>query len=121
MLHPLFSILIQRPELVLEHLSGYSALLRQETAQAAGLLVKRYVAGALAIVCGLAFVLLAGMALMLGALHNQFHWALLAVPGAALLAMVLAIVRAKTPLLEPQFIELKSQIHSDIQALKAAS
>ena len=121
MLHPLFSILIQRPELVLEHLSGYSALLHLETAQAAGVLVKRFVAGALAAVCGLVFVLFTGLALMLGALHNQFHWALLAVPAAALLATMLAIVKAKAPLTEPRFTELKAQIHSDIQAMKAVA
>ena len=121
MLHPLFSTLIQRPELVLEHLSGYSALLQLETTQAAGMLVKRYVAGAVAVVCGLAFVLLAGVALMLGAMHNQLHWMLLVVPGVALLAMLVAIVKAKAPLAEPQFTELKAQIQSDIQAMKAVA
>ena len=105
----------------MEHLSGYSALLRQETSQAADMLVKRFVAGALAVVCGLAFVLLAGVALMLGALHNQFHWVLLAIPGAALLMMLVAMARAKVPHARPQFTELKTQIHNDIQALKAAS
>lgn len=119
MLHPLFSILIQRPDLVLEHLSGYSSLVQLETAQAAGAVVKRVVAGALAAVCGLAFVLFAGTALMLGALFNQFHWALVAVPGAAFLATLLAAFRAKAPLAAPRFIQLKAQIDSDVQALKA--
>lgn len=120
MLHPLFSILIQRPELVVEHLSGYGALLRQETGQAADMLIKRYVAGAVAIVCGLAFVLFAGVALMLGALHNQFHWMLLAVPGAALVVTLFAAAKAKYSPAQPQFTELKAQITSDIRALKGA-
>ena len=119
MLHPLFSVLIQRPDLVLEHLSGYSALVQQETTLAAGAVVKRFMAGALAAICGLAFVLFAGVALMLGALHNQFHWALVAVPGASLLVALLAALKAKAPLAAPRFTELKAQIHSDIQALKA--
>ena len=119
MLHPLFSILVQRPELVIEHLSGYGALLHLEATQAAGTLVKRYIAGVLAIVCGMVFVLLAGIALMLGALHNQLHWMLLAVPGVALVAMLTALVKAKALPEAPQFSELKAQIQSDIQAFKA--
>ena len=121
MLHPIFSILIQRPELVIEHLSGYSALLQTEATQAAGMLVKRYVAAALAAVCGVVFVLFAGVALMLGALYNQLHWMLLAVPGTALFAMLIAIIKAKAPSAKPQFTELKAQIQNDIQALKAVA
>jgi hypothetical protein len=48
MLHPLFSTLIQRPDLLVEHVSAYSALFHQEAAQAASMVVKRYVAWALA-------------------------------------------------------------------------
>jgi type IV secretory pathway VirB2 component (pilin) len=121
MLHPLFSTLIQRPDLLVEHVSAYSALFHQEATQAGSQLVKRYMAWAVAAICGLAFVLFTGIALMMGALHNQFHWVLLAVPGATLLLMLAAIAKAKAPLTEARFTELKAQIDSDIQALKAAS
>jgi hypothetical protein len=121
MLHPLFSTLIQRPDLLVEHVSAYSALFHQEASQAAAVLVKRYIAWAAAAMCGLVFVLFAGMALMLGALQNQFHWVLLAVPGGALLFMLIAIARAKAPLTQARFTELKAQIDSDIQALKTVS
>jgi hypothetical protein len=121
MLHPLFSTLIQRPDLLVEHVSAYSALFHQEATQAGSLLVKRYLAWATAAIFGLVFVLFAGIALMLGTLQNQFHWVLLAVPGSALVLMLLAIAKAKVPLAEARFTELKAQIDSDIQALRAVS
>lgn len=121
MLHPLFSTLIQRPDLLVEHVSAYSALFHQEASQAGSMLVKRYLAWAIAAICGLVFVLFAGIALMMGALYNQFHWMLLAVPGSALVFMLVAITKAKAPLAEVRFTELKAQIDSDIQVLRAMS
>ena len=121
MLHPLFSTLIQRPDLLVEHVSAYSALFHQEAAQAGSMVVKRYVAWALAALFGLAFVLFSGMALMMGMLHNQFSWVLLAVPGSALVLMLVAVAKAKTPVSKVRFTELKAQIDSDLRALKAVS
>ena len=118
MLHPLFSTLIQRPDLLVEHLSAYGALFHQEATEAGSKLVKRYIAWAAAGICGVVFILFAGFALMLGVLQNQFHWVLLAVPGCALLLMVIAIAKANAPLADTRFTELKAQIHSDVQALK---
>lgn len=121
MLHPLFSTLVQRPDLLVEHVSAYSALFHQEATQAGSVLIRRYMAWAIAAICGLVFVLFAGVALMMATLHNQFHWMLLAVPGSALLLMLVAIVKANAPLTEARFAELKAQIDSDIQALRAMS
>lgn len=121
MLHPLFSTLIRRPDLLVEHVSAYSALFHEEATQAGSLLIQRYVAWGMAVVFGLVFVLFAGVAMMLGALHNQFNWVLVAVPGCALLLMLVAIAKAKAPLAQARFTQLKSQIDSDIQALKAVS
>ena len=120
MLHPLFSTLIQRPDLLVEHVSAYSALFHQEATQAGSVLVKRYLTWIFAGICGLVFVLFAGIALMLGALYNQFHWVLLAVPGSALLLTLIAIAKAKAKaaLNEAPFTELKAQIDSDVQALR---
>ena len=93
----------------------------QEASEAGTLLVTRTVAWALAAVCGVVFVLFAGVAVMLGILNNQFHWVLLVVPGSALSAMLFAITKAKAPLMQARFPELKAQIANDIEALKAAS
>lgn len=121
MLHPLFSTLIQRPDLLVEHVSAYSALIHQEATTAGSQLIKRYVAWAVAAIFGLVFILFAGIALMLGMLNHQFHWVLLAVPAFALLLMLVAINKAKVPMPELRFTELQAQIDSDIQALKAVS
>ena len=120
MLHPLFSTLIQRPDLLVEHLSAYGALFHQEATQAGSSLVKRYLAWAVAGIFGLVFILFAGFAVMLGALQNQFHWVLIAVPGCAFLLMVVAIVKANASHSETGFAELKSQINNDLQVLKTA-
>lgn len=120
MLHPLFSTLIQRPDLLVEHAAAYGELVHQEAKQAGAGLVQRYIAWALAAVCGVVFVLFAGIAVMLGVLQNQFHWVLVAVPGFALVIMLVAIVKAKAPITEARFTDLKAQIDSDIRALRSA-
>jgi hypothetical protein len=121
MLHPLFSTLIQRPDLLVEHVAAYSELFHEEASQAGSMLVKRYLAWAAAAIFGVVFVLFTGIALMLGMLHNQFHWMLLAVPGSALVLMLIAIARAKSVIIATSFIEIKAQIDSDIRALRARS
>ena len=121
MLHPLFSTLIQRPDLLVEHLSAYGALFHLEATQAGSALFKRYLAWAIAGIFGLVFILFAGFAVMLGVLQNQFHWVLLAVPGCAFLLMLIAIFKANVSHSETGFTELKAQISSDVQALKTAA
>lgn len=118
MLHPLISTLIQRPDLLVEHLSAYGALFHQEATHAGSELLKRYVAWAVAGIFGLVSILFAGFAVMLGTLQNQFHWILLVVPGFFFFLMLMAIAKAKTLPAETRFSELKAQIDSDVQALK---
>lgn len=67
------------------------------------------------------FVVLTGIALMLGFMQNQFHWILLVVPAAALLMTVVALVKAKQALPAEHFPELKAQIDSDAHALRMAA
>ena len=55
---------------------------------------------------------------MLGFSQNQFHWALVLVPGFALVLTVVAVVRAMKPWHTERFAELKAQIASDAQALR---
>ena len=121
MLHPLFSTLIQRPDLLVEHISAYGALFHQEATHAGAQLVKRYMAWAVAGFCGLAFVMFAGIAVMMGMLHNQFHWVLVAVPGCALLAMVAAVMWAKKSVKSENFPELRAQLDSDTRALRSVA
>ncbi len=121
MLHPIFSTVIQRPDLVLGHLSAYGALVGQEAKTAGAQVARRALAWLLAVVCGSVFISMAGIALMLGFLHNQFHWVLVGVPCVALLATVIALIQAKKPLDSEHFPELKAQLHSDATALRFAA
>lgn len=121
MLHPLFSTLIQRPDLALNHASAYAALINQEARVASGQLLRRGLAWAFAGVFGCMFIVLTGVALMLGFMNNQFHWVLVLVPGAALLLTIVAMVKAQQPLPTENFMELKTQIDSDARALRMAA
>ena len=119
MLHPLFSTIVQRPDLVLDHLSAYGALFHEEASSAGADLGKRTVAWLMAILAALLFVGLAGMALMLGFMQNHFHWVLVAVPGFSLLLLIVAVTLAKKPMRSERFSELKAQLESDAQALRS--
>ena len=120
MLHPLFATLIKRPDLIADHVSAYVELIAQETSGVTADWVKRGLAWALVALGALVFVLFSGIALMLGVL-NQFHWVLVAVPGVILLLTLLAFSKAKTPIQSGRFTELKSQLDSDLRALREAA
>lgn len=119
MIHPIFSTLLGRPDLVADHLSGYAALAKEEASAAIRGVVVRAVAAVVALVCALLTLVLTGVALMLGGLHG-FHWVLLAVPGAAaLLAAVAALVMLRSNQMQ-SFAELRSQFDADVHMLKMA-
>jgi len=118
MVHPIFSVLITRPELVMDHVAGYAALVQEEASSMGAEVVKRMIAWGVAVVGLIVFLVLAGVAVMLGALQGEFHWMLVITPGAALLVSVLAlnIARRKFPAIA--FTELKAQLDADAQALR---
>ncbi|MGV3570891.1 MAG: phage holin family protein [Ramlibacter sp.] len=118
MIHPIFSVLISKPELVMEHVSGYAALVREEASSAGLEVAKRAIAWGVTLVGCLLFLILAGVAAMLGALHG-FHWTLLVVPGIALAMAVGGFLVARKRMPEKTFTELKAQIDADAQALRA--
>lgn len=120
MLHPLFATLIKRPDLIADHVSAYVGLIAQETSGATEDWVKRGLAWALVALGTLVFVIFTGIALMLGVL-NPFHWVLVAVPGTVLLLTLLAFSKARTPISSGRFTELKSQLDSDLRALREAA
>ena len=119
MLHPLFSTIVHRPDLVVDHISAYGALVRQEASSAGSELLVRFVAWVLAALACVIFLGLTGTAIMLGFLNNRFHWALVAVPATALAVSLIAVFMARKPLRSEHFPELKAQLQSDAQALRA--
>lgn len=119
-LHPIFTVLVRRPELVVDHLSGYAALVQQE-ASTLGLEVARCaVAWAIAAVSFLVFLVLAGVALMLGMMQGEFHWVLVLTPGIALGLGIIAVVYARKSIPSRVFVELRGQFEADAQALRMA-
>ena len=118
MLHPIFSILIHRPELVIDHVAGYAALVQEEASSMGGEVARRAVAWGIAAVCALVFLVLAGVAVMLGVMQGEFHWVLLVTPGVPLALAVAAWNVARKRLPAQAFAELKAQLDADAQALR---
>lgn len=121
MLHPLFSTLVQRPDLVMDHVAAYAALLQEEASAAGSEVLAKAVAWMLVAIAAGSFFLLAGTALMLGVLQNQFHWVLVVIPGVALLLGAVAFMLASKPFKSERFPELRAQLDSDARALRTVA
>ena len=119
MVHPIFSILITRPELVMDHVAGYAALVQEEASTVGVAVARRAIAWAVAAFAFLVFLVLAGVAAMLGAMHGEFHWALVVVPAVALAIAAIAWALARQRLPSKAFTELRAQLDADTQALRA--
>jgi uncharacterized RDD family membrane protein YckC len=116
--HPIFSVLVSRPELVMDHVAGYASLVQEEASSVGSEVAKRVIAWAVCALCGLVFLVLAGVAVMLGALHEGFHWSLLLVPAVPLVLAGLAFNKARQRLPAKAFAELRAQLDADAQALR---
>ena len=119
MVHPIFSVLITKPELVMEHVAGYAALVREEASTVGTEVAKRAIAWGVTLFALLVFLILAGVAAMLAAVQEQFHWAFVVVPGIALAIAIVAFSIARQRLPEKAFTELKAQLDADAEALRA--
>ncbi len=118
MVHPIFSVLITRPELVVDHVAGYAALVQEEASSVGVQVAKRAIAWGVAVMGLLVFLVLAGVAVMLGVMQGGFHWILVIAPGAALAVSVVAWNVARQSLPAKAFTELKAQLDADAQALR---
>ena len=121
MVHPILSLLISRPELVVDHVAGYAALVQEEASSAARTMVRQAIAWGVALLGLIVFLVLAGVAAMLGAMLGEFHWALVLTPGAALLVSLLAVAIARRQIPATRFTQLKVQLHADARALRLAA
>lgn len=121
MLHPLFSTLIQRPDLVADHIVGYAQLLHEEATLAGSEILSRAVAWLSAVLLVIVFLGLSGVAIMFGVMRAQFHWILVVTPGVFLIAAILAAIRAKKPFVSEKFPELRAQVDNDVRALRSVA
>jgi hypothetical protein len=119
MVHPIFSVLITKPELVMEHVAGYASLVRDEASSVGLEVAKRAIAWGVTLFAFLVFLILAGVAVMLAAIQDEFHWAFVLVPAIALVISLGAFTVARKRLPEKAFTELKAQLDADAQALRA--
>lgn len=119
MLHPIFSVLVNRPELVIDHVAGYAALVQEEASSVSGEVAKRAIAWAAVGVGVLVFLVLAGVAVMLGVMQDRFHWVLVVAPAIPLLLSGAAWTIARQRLPAKAFTELKAQLDADAQTLRA--
>lgn len=119
MVHPIFSVLITKPELVMEHVAGYASLMREEASSVGIEVAKRAVAWAVTLFCVLVFLILAGVAVMLATIQDQFHWSFVIVPVIPLVIAIVGFTVARKRLPEKAFTELKAQLDADAQALRA--
>ena len=120
MIHPIFKVLVSRPELVVDHLGGYAALVQQEASTIGAELLRRAIAWGVAAVAFIVFLMLAGVAVMLGVTQGEFHWVLVLAPGAALALALVAMIIARMSLPSQPFVELRGQLEADAQALRMA-
>lgn len=117
MVHPIFSVLITRPELVMDHVAGYAALVQEEASTVGIAVARRAVAWAVAAVALFVFLVLVGVAVMLGAVGG-FHWALVLTPAVVLAVAIAAMLYARQKLPTRVFTELRAQLDADAQALR---
>jgi len=103
----------------MEHVAGYAALVQEEASSVGIEVAKRAVAWAVALFASFVFLILAGVAAMLAAVHGQFHWAFALVPAIALAIAAAAYAVARKRLPEKVFTELKAQLDADAKALRA--
>lgn len=120
MFHPLLTVLIRKPELVVEHLAGYGALVHEEISDVGVQLATRAAAWGAMVVMAIVFLTLTGVSVMLGFALHTFHWALVIVPALALLATGGCFLYARTPMPATRFEGLKAQIDADVQAMRIA-
>ena len=120
MLHPIYSTVLGHPELIADHLANYSALIKAEAAEAKRGLITRAIAGGVAAISALVALGLIGVAIMLGGMHQTFHWVLIVVPGFAVLVAAIAAFVAARPLSFHGFQDLRAQLDADIHALHVA-
>lgn len=119
MVHPIFTVLIAKPELVMEHVAGYASLMRDEASSVGREVAVRAVAWGITLFSLLVFLILAGVAVMMAAVQEQFSWAFVFVPAIALVLALAGFTVARKPLPEKAFGELKAQLDADAKALRA--
>lgn len=122
-MHPLFALLVTRPQLLVEHALAYSALLNQESGLAYAAWRRQTLLWLVALGCAAVALVLAGVAVMLWAVTPvapvHAPWVLLGVPLLPLAVAVVCVWRA--PGTDDNFARLTRQVEDDLAMLRAAA
>ncbi len=119
MLHPIYATLLNRPDLVADHLLAYADLLQLQSQDLIKALGRRGLACLVAVMGAALSLVFAGTALMLSLLLDRFHPALVLLPaGFALLALMAGLIACRR-LSMPAFVQIKAQWEQDLQALRS--
>ena len=117
-------LVTERPDLLIDHALAYAELAKAELQSVKRDVIRRVVAGGVALVSGLCFLMLAGVALMLYAtreVNSDATWILVAVPGVMLVTSVIAaIVASKKGGGSEPVKSLTDQVRLDLQAFRGA-
>lgn len=115
----ILKLVTERPELLADHFLAYAALARTEIESARRRIVRRVIASAVALACGVAFLTLAGVAIMLATSLSEYSlWVLFGVPASMLLLSVLAAIAALSRDRSAERMTLVTQIHADLRELR---
>ena len=119
MLHPIFTVLLRNPELIVNHLAGYAELMKVEASAAGQSFLKRVISGVISAVSALLALTMLGVAVMLGVLHGSFNWVLIVVPGIAAIVAIVCAVIASRPANNNAFLDLRDQFRADLEAFNS--
>lgn len=114
-------LLTERPDLLVAHALAYAELAKSEIESAKRVWVRRAVAGAVALASLLAFIVLAGVALMLSISARppvETIWVLYAVPGSMLALTLIAVVVAASKG-QPRASSIVAQLKIDVETYRA--
>ncbi|MDN3920651.1 hypothetical protein [Roseateles violae] len=124
MIHPLFTTLATRPQLLVEHLGAYAQLAAAEAGESAALLRRRLTLLAVAALSGLLGLALGGVALLLLAVvpteQMPHGWLLIAVPALPLLLALSCGLQLGRQARTPAFELLRHQLSQDAALLREA-
>ena len=108
---------LRRPELLFTHLANYAELVKGEVSSLGTSLAIRAASAVVALVALLLALGLTGIAIMLGFLHDSFHWALVIVPGVAWLLVLVGVSLAMRSTVKEKVEDVKDEIEEDFRML----
>lgn len=117
----LIKALLLHPALLRQHIANYAQWLQAEVHYGMRHLIIALCAWAACAAALFLALVLAGIAAMLGVLHNQHHWALIAIPCVPLVAAFVAFLVAHSSQKKLKGLNrLKQQIQADIAVFQRA-